>query len=203
MAERETWAAWRGSAGGAGDTGVAGCVIWRSGSAGGTGNAGDTGGAGDAGDAGDAGGVGDAGDAGDMGDAGGAGDAGCAGDAGDTGGADNMIGAVEPAGWASEPIGLSPLCLIDGASPERTPVFNDFSPARKKNRVSWHEIAVFNGRPAEYSLTTGNTCHFGLPSTRKPLTTENTCHEMDYYLREEVEIIEYRKYVPPISRIQR
>ena len=83
------------------------------------------------------------------------------------------------------------------------PVFNDFDSVRRKNRVSRHEIAVFNGRQVEYSLTTGNTCHFRRSSARKPLTTGNTCHEMDFYLREEVEIIEYRKYVPPISRIQR
>ena len=79
------------------------------------------------------------------------------------------------------------------------PAFNDFASARKKYRVSRHEIAVFNGRLVENPLNTGNPCQFRLPSGRKSLNTEYTCHETRYFLREGVETIEYRKFVPAKS----
>ena len=82
---------------------------------------------------------------------------------------------------------------------EHVPVFNDFASARKKYRVSRHEIAVFNGRSAENPLNTGNTRQFRLPSARKSLNIEYTCHETRYFLREGVETIEYRKFVPAKS----
>ena len=99
--------------------------------------------------------------------------------------------------------GVSPIWQERIQRLRRAPVFNESELPSKKNRVSRHVFTVFNGQSAEIPLTTENTCHSRRPSTRKPLTTENTCHEMGFYLRAEGEIVEYRKFAPPISCIQR